>query len=56
MELVAIALHPYMPESVNEFYVSYDSPYGKIVVSGKRHDGKAEYIYKVPNEVKVIGN
>lgn len=52
----AIALHPHMPESVNELRVSYNSPYGEIVVSGKRHDGTAEYTYQVPDEVKVIGN
>ena len=51
----AIALHPHMPESVNELRVSYNSPYGEIVVSGKRHDGKAEYTYQVPDEVKIAG-
>ncbi len=46
-----IKLHPYMPSSMNELYVKYDSPYGPIIVEGTRINGQPHYTYTVPSQI-----
>lgn len=48
-----IAIHPYMPKTMNHFKVSYECPYGKIVVKGERIHSRIEYTFDIPTDVEV---
>lgn len=48
-----IRIDPYMPESVNEFTCTYESPYGQIQINGHRIDGRPEYDFTVPEKIEV---
>ena len=48
-----IKIHPFMPDSINEFNVTYETCYGKIVVKGQRIAGKEEFSFTVPKEIEV---
>ena len=48
-----IKIHPFMPDSMNEFNVTYETRYGKIVVKGQRIAGKEEFSFTVPKEIEV---
>lgn len=48
-----VKIHPYMPESINEFTCSHETPYGTTRVHGKRVNGTPKYEYTVPEEIEV---
>lgn len=49
-----IKLHPFMPDSMNEFKAEYETKFGKILVKGRREAGKPKYEYEVPEEIEVV--
>lgn len=49
-----IRLNPWMPETVNHFRCSHNTPYGEIVVEGIRdHQGIVSFNYKIPDAIEV---
>lgn len=50
-----IRLDPHMPEDMDEFVCTYDTPRGTIRVSGRRENCKAEYSFDIPEGIEVIG-
>ena len=50
----AIRLHPYMPEGMDHFRCTYNTPHGMITAEGKRIDGNIEYTYSVPQGISVL--
>lgn len=49
-----IKLHPFMPDSMNEIKVEYETKFGKIIVKGRREAAKPKYEYEVPEEIEVV--
>ncbi|MGO5335779.1 family 78 glycoside hydrolase catalytic domain [Bilifractor sp. LCP19S3_H10] len=48
-----VSIQPYMPESVNHFVVTHDTPYGTIRVAGRRVNGTPEYEISVPDDIEI---
>ena len=49
-----IRLTPWMPETVNHFRCSHNTPYGEIVVEGIRdHQGIVSFNYEIPDAIEV---
>lgn len=49
-----VTIHPYMPESINEFVCTHKSPYGVITVKAKRNGEKLDVCVEVPPEVEYL--
>ena len=49
-----IRFKPFMPESINRFECSYESPYGVIRVCAERTDDRVDYRIQAPEEVEVV--
>jgi hypothetical protein len=47
-----VLIRPYMPESINEFQCTYQSPYGEIAVRAKRVGETIDLTVSVPDEVE----
>ena len=50
-----VEIHPYLPESMNEFTCSYRSVQGLITVKAFRRNGKPEFFVEVPEGVAWTG-
>ena len=46
-----VRIDPYLPESVNRFACSYETPRGCIRVCGERRDGRAVFTAEVPEGI-----
>ena len=46
-----VSVKPWLPESMNRFKCSYNTPFGKITVEGKRVDGEAKFEISVPDGI-----
>ena len=46
-----VSIKPHMPESMNRFSCSYETPYGTIMVSGKRESDGPVYEIHLPDEI-----
>lgn len=49
-----IRIHPWMPESVNTFTCSYDTPYGTIVVRGERINQIPKFEITLPDMIEIV--
>lgn len=49
-----VKITPYMPESVNEFTCTHETPHGVIRVSGRREAGEAVYEISVPEGIELV--
>lgn len=49
-----VRIRPYMPDSMNHFVCTYETPYGEIHVEGKRENGTCEYTYSLPEGITEV--
>jgi hypothetical protein len=49
-----VRIRPYMPDSMNHFVCTFETPYGEIHVEGKRENGTCEYTYSLPEGITEI--
>ncbi|MBP3218447.1 MAG: family 78 glycoside hydrolase catalytic domain, partial [Lachnospiraceae bacterium] len=50
----AVRIHPYLPENMNSFTCSYETPHGMICVEAHRENGRPVYDVKVPEKIRVF--
>ena len=50
----SVRIHPYLPEDMDSFTCSYETPHGTIRVSGRRGAGGPEFEIEVPEGIRVV--
>lgn len=45
--------YSYMPKGMTQFKCTYRTPYGVIVVEGKRENEEVHYSYSVPEGIRI---
>ena len=50
----AVRIHPYLPEGMESFTCSYETPHGTIRVAGHRDAGRPEFEIEVPEGIRVV--
>lgn len=50
----AVRIHPFLPEGMDGFTCSYETPHGTIRVEGRREAGRPEFDIEVPEGIRVV--
>ena len=51
-----ISVHPWMPEDMNHFRCTYQTPYGLIEIEGNRKEGRPVFTVRVPKGIETEEN